>query len=104
MMPESHESTLSHFQQEVFSTLRKIPSIYARYNCLEHGVEKDIVVHSYGGQMFEAPLNIEVNGVYHYCRNSEHEMGKDVIKRTFLETKGLKSLSIPYFEWSILEN
>jgi len=52
----------------------------------------------------ERPLNIEVNGVFHYCRNSEQEMGKDVIKKKFLKAKGFESLSIPYFEWTILEN
>jgi len=48
MLSDNQVSTISHFQQEVFTNLRKIPTAYATYNCLEHGVEKDIVLHSYG--------------------------------------------------------
>jgi len=47
------------------------------------GLELDIIVSEYKGK----PLNlaVEVNGVYHYPRNSEEPFGKDIIKNRILE-------------------
>lgn len=104
LTPATKESTQSHFQQDVFHSLRTIPGLYATYNCFEHGLEKDIVVHSYGGKLLEAPIAVEVNGVFHYCRNSELPIGKDLLKAKWLKTKGYRALVVPYFDWSILEN
>ena len=47
---------------------------------------------------------IEVNGVYHYCRNSERPLGKDILKHRVLEALGYECLVVPYFDWSILEH
>lgn len=88
----------------MFHYLRTIPGLFAAYNCFEHGLEKDIVVHSYGGNMLEKPVAIEVNGVFHYCRNSELPLGKDLLKEKWLCKKGYSTLVVPYYAWSILEN
>lgn len=66
------------------------------------GIELDMHVTEYKGQ----PLNlaVEVNGVYHYARNSEDQLGKDVLKQRILEKQsGMKMLVIPYYQWYILE-
>jgi hypothetical protein len=48
---------------------------------------------------------IEVNGVYHYPRNSEELLGKDVLKSKVLkEVMGYEVLPIPYYDWTILDN
>jgi hypothetical protein len=66
------------------------------------GIELDIIIKEYKGQ----PLNlaVEVNGVYHYPRNSEEPLGKDVIKNSILQRQSdMKVLTIPYYHWYILE-
>ena len=66
------------------------------------GIELDIIIKEYKGQ----PLNmaVEVNGVYHYPRNSEEPLGKDVIKNSILHKQSdMKVLTIPYYQWYILE-
>ena len=73
------------------------------FNCQKHNVEKDILVTEYMGQRVK--LAIEVNGVYHYPRNSEESLGRDILKVRLLEEKfGYSVLTIPYYEWTILEN
>ena len=47
---------------------------------------------------------VEVNGVFHYARNSEEPLGKDVIKRNILESQGVKVMVVPYSHWYILED
>ena len=105
------ETTISKFQQEVFETIRKMPEVKAIVNCQKHGIEKDIVItHSdetvFTDQFAQRPLSIEVNGVYHYARNSEEPLGKDILKQMTLQQLGYhpNSFSIPYYEWAILEN
>ncbi len=104
LLPPVSETVNSKFQQEVFQTLRQIEGLFARYNCDEQRVEKDIVVEQWLGRRLEKPLVIEVNGVYHYCRNSEQALGKDVLKQKVLERFGYKCLTVPYYEWTILEH
>ena len=55
---------------------------------------------------FEKTLTIEVNGVYHYARNSEDILGRDILKRKALTKLGYHphSFTVPYYEWAILEN
>ena len=80
-----------------------MPSTKTTFNCYKNNIEKDIAVYEYMGTRVK--LALEVNGVYHYPRNSEESLGRDVIKRRVLEEKlGYKVLTIPYFEWTILEN
>ena len=43
----------------------------ARYNCQNEGIEKDIVVQRFGERNLEREIAVEVNGVFHYARNSE---------------------------------
>ena len=53
------------------------------------------------------PLVVEVNGVFHYARNSELMLGRDALKQKALKQLGYKepgSLIIPYFDWTVLEN
>jgi len=51
------------------------------------------------------PIALEVNGVFHYPRNSTKELGKEAIKKRVLEElEGYKNLTIPYSDWYILEN
>jgi len=49
-------------------------------------------------------IAVEVNGVFHYARNDEATLGKDIIKRKFLKKLGYTVLTVPYFDWAILEN
>jgi hypothetical protein len=78
--------------------------LYARYNCDEGRIEKDIVVYQFAELELPRPLVIEVNGVYHYCRNSERPLGKDILKQKALYKLGFDCLTVPYFEWTILEH
>ena len=50
-------------------------------------------------------LVIEVDGLYHYPRNSEKPLGKNLLKFRALERSGYhkNSFSVPYFAWIILE-
>lgn len=82
--------------------LRQVPGVSARFNCTDHGIEKDILIEKYEGKPIERPLALEVNGVFHYCRNSELPLGKDILKRKALLLHGVDVLVVPYFEWSIL--
>ena len=66
--------------QEVFESFRHIPGLLARYNCLNEGFEKDIVVQRVSDRNLSQEVAIEVNGVFHYARNSEQILGKDIIK------------------------
>ena len=49
---------------------------------------------------------IEVDGVFHFPRNSETPLGKNILKFKVLEKLGYhsNSFSIPYFDWAILES
>ncbi len=44
-----------------------------------------------------------MNGVFHYARNSELPLGKDVIKYKVLNKLGYLVMTVPYFDWAILE-
>ena len=79
---------------------------HALFNCQDRFIEKDIVLTSFKGNSIKSQgLVLEVNGVYHYARNSEEPLGKDVLKqRVLTEVLGYEVISIPYFDWSILEN
>jgi len=48
---------------------------------------------------------IEVDGVFHYARNSEEPLGKNILKFKNLTALGYhsRSFAVPYFEWAILE-
>ena len=60
------------------------------------GIELDMIVSEYKGSPLK--IAVEVNGVYHYARNSEDPLGKDVIKHRILEKQsGLKVMVIPYY-------
>ena len=50
-------------------------------------------------------LVIEVDGVFHFARNSEESLGRDVIKFKVLKKLGYhpESFGVPYFAWAILE-
>lgn len=42
--------------------------------------EVDILITKFNGVELKKPLAVEVNGVYHYPRNSEDKLGKDKFK------------------------
>ena len=71
LLPQSQTTINSKFQQEVFELFRRIPGLLARYNCQNEGVEKDIVVQRVGDRDLLHEVAVEVNGVFHYARNSE---------------------------------
>ena len=48
-------------------------------------------------------IAVEVNGVYHYARNSELPLGKDIIKLKLLTKLNYEVITIPYYDWAILE-
>lgn len=49
-------------------------------------------------------LVVEVNGVFHYSRNSEQSLGKDILKIKALQKLGYDCACVPYYDWAILEN
>ena len=70
-----------------------------RFNCNEHSIEKDILLTEFNFKKIQEinyvkpksdepwddirntkGLVIEVNGIFHYPRNSELPLGKDLIK------------------------
>ena len=61
-----------------------------------------MIITEYQGR--PAKVAVEVNGVFHFSRNSEAPLGKDVIKQKILEKQGYRVLVIPYFHWCILED
>ena len=84
-------------------TLKKLPLKYVKNtNDPETGLEVDMLVNEYKGGATK--LAVEVNGVFHYSRNSEEPLGKDVVKKRILEKRGHKVIVIPYFQWYILED
>ena len=100
---ESSETVNSKFQQEVYRTIRTISGTQEHYNCQEYGIEKDVVITGFGGKAAEKHLVVEVNGVFHYPRNSEECLGKDVMKTKALERCGYLSIMLPYYNWTLLE-
>lgn len=52
----------------------------------------DIVVQKYQDETLVLPISLEVNGVFHYCRNNELPLGKDILKQKFLGLKGYQSI------------
>ena len=80
-----------------------MPGMLARYNCLNNGIEKDIVIQRFRDKNLEVEISVEVNGVFHYARNSEALLGKDIVKQNLLKKLGYRVLTVPYFDWAILE-
>jgi very-short-patch-repair endonuclease len=87
---------VTKFEQDVLENLRKLPLTYEKNrNEKETGLEVDMIVSEYKGK--KVKIAIEVNGVFHYPRNSEEPLGKDVIKRRVIEKNGYKVITIPYY-------
>jgi hypothetical protein len=70
-----------------------------------------MIITQYKGR--EVKVAVEVNGVFHYARNSDdmlgrdmvEPLGRDVIKQRILERRaGYKVLVVPYSHWYILED
>lgn len=59
--------------------LRRLPLKY-KSNTNDHdtGLEIDMIINEYKGN--QVKIACEVNGVFHYSRNSEETLGKDKIK------------------------
>lgn len=111
-MTKDEETTVSKFQQEVYDIVRKLPGSKLVYNCQKHCIEKDILMTRYQNQQITHRNNqptkglvIEVDGVFHYPRNSMEPLGKNIIKFKALKSLGYHcgSLAVPYFDWAILE-
>lgn len=97
------DTTVTKFEQDVLENLKKLPLKYRdNSNDPETGLECDLIVNEYKGKPVK--IAVEVNGVFHYSRNSEEPLGKDVLKRRTLEKYGYKVLVVPYFHWYILED
>ena len=76
--------------------LKKLPLKYEKNtNDPQTGLEVDMIVNEYKGQ--PAKIAVEVNGVFHYARNSEEPLGRDVAKKRTLEKRGYKVMVIPYY-------
>ncbi len=99
----NQQTLVTKFEQDVLEAIRRLPLKYTKNtNDPVTGLELDILIKEYKGQ----PLNlaVEVNGVYHYPRNSEEPLGKDVIKNKILKKQtDMKVLTVPYYQWYILE-
>ena len=128
---KSNYSTITKLHQDVFETLTEIQKdqnmagfadiqnmprsqkmkgldrMEMVFNKLTPNIfyEVDILINTYAGVQLERPIAVEVNGVYHYARNSEEILGKDQFKIDLLEgLEGYQVLSIPYYDWYVLEN
>ena len=111
---------VSKFQQDVVSLLNesKILKYELRLDDTDHLIEKDVVIKSItliNSKSKTPPTTIpchiilEINGVWHYPRNSEEILGKDVLKinacqKLYGENENYSFLSIPYYDWNILED
>ena len=76
------------------------PAVYSQ----KWGLEVDALVTHLSGKELASPIAIEVNGAYHYSRNSEKPLGKDLVKAKILCSEGLQVLVLPYFDLYILED
>ena len=103
---QSNKTTnITKFEQDVTECMRHLPIKYVSENTTEPitGLECDMLVTQYKGQ--DVKLAVEANGVFHFPRNSEDPLGRDVIKKRVLERRaGFKVLTVPYFHWYILED
>jgi hypothetical protein len=89
-------STITKFEQDVLDNLKKLPLKYSsNTNDPATGLEVDMLVTEYKGLSLK--LAVEVNGVFHYARNSEDPLGRDIAKKRILEKRGYKVLVIPYY-------
>ena len=81
----TEEYQISKLHQDVYSTLQRIPKSKLRLNHITpSGQEVDILITKYKGTTLKSPIALEVNGVYHYPRNSETPLGKERIKARIL--------------------
>jgi len=81
----TEEYQISKLHQDVYSTLQRLPKSKLHLNHITpSGLEVDILLTKYKGTSLKSPIALEVNGVYHYPRNSEIPLGKDRIKQTIL--------------------
>ena len=110
-MTSDEPTTVSKLQQEVFGIVKGIEGAKAIFNCQKNCIEKDIVLVNYKNTPIEERhqkskgLVIEVDGVFHYPRNSELPLGRNLIKFKVLKKLGYhsNSFAVPYFDWAILE-
>lgn len=75
----------------------------ARYNCNRFEIEKDIVIEAIDNQLLDSKVVLEVNGLWHYTRNSTELLGKDKLKTKALASLGYQTIYIPYYDWCLLE-
>ena len=106
-MTTNTDSTITKLHQDVASVFDKeLP--HAKYELShitpKYGIEVDMLVTEFQHMQLPTPLALEINGVYHYPRNSQQPLGKDILKEKIL-TKGekLDLLTLPYYDLYILE-
>lgn len=101
---KSNKTTLvTKFEQDVLESLKRLPLSYRENsNEPDTGLECDLLITKYKGNPVK--VAVEVNGVFHFSRNSEEPLGKDILKRRTLESKGHKVMVVSYYEWCILED
>eukprot|EP00347_Sterkiella_histriomuscorum_P011150 403373570 len=108
-LKNTEETIISKFEQEVYECTKRLPvkSLF-NSNDPETGLEIDILITEVEKtKLVDFKIAIEVNGVYHYARNSERQMGRDKIKQSIIrqnQSEKYKLITIPYFEWALLEN
>ena len=96
------DTIITKFEQDVLESLRRLPLKYkSNINDHDTGLEVDMIISEYKGK--QVKIAVEVNGVFHYSRNSEETLGKDKIKQAILKKLGYQVLVIPYYQWCILE-
>ena len=91
-MTTNEESIITKMHQQVnqsLDTISKQDGYKLKYE-LSHISplylqEIDILLTKYKGQKLNTPIAIEVNGQYHYPRNSEQLLGKDIIKAKIIQ-------------------
>lgn len=68
-------------------------------------LEVDLLLTHYGDRPLKTAVALEVDGPYHYPRNSQETTGQYVLKHKILRTReGLQVLQLPYFDLLILED
>ncbi|CDW89896.1 UNKNOWN [Stylonychia lemnae] len=102
-------SIVSKFEQDVYDIAKKIYPDCKTNTIDSSGQEVDIMIlidqiNPDGINEKTLKIAIEVNGVYHYSRNSENQMGRDKIKTKILENLGYFVVDVPYYHWYIVED
>lgn len=109
MIYESDSNTMvSKFQQDVFDIFSKKFPVVATMSDYSDFIEKDVLVteildfQNLQTTLVNTRIAVEVNGLYHYPRNSTNLVGRDQLKKKILKSLGYTYLDVPYYDWNVV--